>query len=85
MAKTTVQEVPDAVLTHGARGSAGSVSGDLVNPALSMGPGEPSCKLITSPIPLILRSITPRATTRNATGGPSQPSMWATCSPRSTT
>jgi hypothetical protein len=34
MAKTTVQEVPDAVLTHGARGSAGSVSGDLVNPAL---------------------------------------------------
>jgi hypothetical protein len=35
MAKTTVQEVPDAVLTHGARGSAGSVSGDLVNPALS--------------------------------------------------
>ena len=41
MEETTAQEIPDAVCDHGARGQTGSVLGDLVNPALSMGPGDP--------------------------------------------
>jgi hypothetical protein len=41
MGETTVQEVPDAVCNHGARGKTGSVSADHVNPAHSMGSGDP--------------------------------------------
>jgi hypothetical protein len=41
-AATVWQEVPNAVCDHGARaGHTGSVLGDLVNPALNMGPGDP--------------------------------------------
>jgi hypothetical protein len=41
MGETTVQEVPAAVCNHGARGKTGSVSADDVNPAYSMGSGDP--------------------------------------------
>jgi hypothetical protein len=40
MGETTVQEVPNAVCDHGAGGQTGPVLGDLMNPALSMGPGD---------------------------------------------
>ena len=42
MGEPTVQEVPGRVLEHPARaGKTGSVSVDPVNPAFSVGPGDP--------------------------------------------
>jgi hypothetical protein len=61
MGETTMQEMPwqGARHTLPGQGNAGSVSGDLVNPALSMGPRSTLCQLVTSRIPPILIPTTP--------------------------